>query len=60
MAIPVRFAPVLEGDEAIDFLERVRAIENIPDPSYSEEKHKEWKEFFRKQKLRELNEKFED
>ena len=58
MAIPIRFAPVLEGDEAWEFLERVKSLENVPDPAYSEEKRKEWKEFFRKQKLRELNEEF--
>jgi len=57
MATPIRFAPVLEGDEAIEFLERVKAMENVPDPTYpSKERLKELKKFFREQMLRELNE----
>jgi len=60
MAIPIRFAPVLEGDEAIEFLERWQ--ESLEQPLKcppSKEEVKEWKKFFREQKLRELNEKFE-
>jgi len=61
MAIPIRFAPVLEGDEAMDFLERVETMSEIPDPTYpSEEKLKELKIFFREQMLRELYEEPED
>jgi len=61
MAIPIRFAPVLEGDEAIDFLERVEAMSEIPDPTYpSQEKLKELKNFFREQILRDLYEEFEN
>ena len=56
MAIPIRFAPVLEGDEAIEFLERVKAMENVPDPTYpSKERLKELKESVRKHVLNKLN-----
>ena len=52
MARPIRFAPVLEGDEARDFLERVKAMENVPNPNRpSEERIKEVKEFIRKHEL---------
>ena len=61
MAIPIRFAPVLEGDEAIEFLEKVIAMENVPDPaSPSKEEIKEWKRFFKEQMLRELKDEFKD
>ena len=61
MAIPVRFAPVLEGKDALDFLERVEAMSEIPDPTYpSEERLKELKNFFKEQMIRELYEEFED
>ena len=56
MARPVRFAPVLEGDEAWDFLERVKAMENVPAPNRpSEERIKEIKAFIRKHELDKLN-----
>ena len=56
MARPIRFAPVLEGDEAWDFLERVKAMENVPYPNRpSEERIKEVKEFIRKHELAKLN-----
>jgi len=45
---------VLEGDAAWEFLERVKAMEHVPDPSFSEEKRKEWKEYFRKYELDKL------
>ena len=56
MARPIRFAPVLEGDEAWEFLERVKVMENVPDPNRpSKEKIKEINEFFRKHELDKLN-----
>jgi hypothetical protein len=49
MAIPIRFAPVLEGDEAIEFYERWHETFDKPDPRYpSEEKLAELNEFRRK------------
>ena len=52
---------VLEGEAAWDFVERVKAMENVPySDSPSKESRKEWKEYFRKQMLRELNEKFDN
>ena len=61
MAIPIRFSPVLEGDEAIEFLERVEAMSEIPDPTYpSKERLKELKKFFREQMLRDIHEKFDN
>jgi hypothetical protein len=55
MAIPIRFAPVLEGDEAREFYEKVKAMENVPDPTYPSKKEmKEMKKYFREQMLREL------
>ena len=52
MAIPIRFAPVLTGKEAVEFYERWHESLKTPDPNYpSEERLKEWKEFFRKQNV---------
>jgi len=49
MATPIRFAPVLTGQEAIEFYERWHESLKKPDPNYpSEERLKELKEFFRK------------
>jgi len=60
MAIPIRFAPVLEGDDALDFLERVEAMSEVPDPTYpSEERLQELKQFFKEQMLRSIHEKFD-
>jgi len=57
MAIPIRFAPVLEGNEAVEFYERwQKSLEEPLKRPPTEESRKEWKEFFRKQILRELNE----
>ena len=50
-----RSCPVLEGDAAIEFLERVKAMENIPDPSRpSKEEREELEKIIRKQALYEL------
>ena len=47
---------VLEGDAAREFVERVEAMENVPDPTYpSGERLKELKEFYRKYALNKLN-----
>ena len=55
-----RSCPVLEGDAAIEFLERVEAMRKIPDPSRpSKEEREEWKKYFKEQSLRELYEKSE-
>jgi len=51
-----RSCPILEGDAAIEFLERVEAMKNVPDPSRpSKERLKELKEFYRKFAIDELN-----
>ena len=61
MATPIRFAPILVGDEAIEFYERWHKSLEEPDPTYpSEERITEWKEFFRRQALRELHEKLDN
>jgi len=52
MATPIRFAPVLTGKEAIEFYERWHESLKKPDSNYpSEERLKEWKDFFRKQNV---------
>ena len=56
MAIPIRFAPVLEGDEAIEFYERWSQSLEKPINRPSDEYIKEVKEFFRKYELGKLNE----
>ena len=61
MAIPIRFAPILEGDEALDFLERVNEMSEISDPTYpSEERLKELKKFYKEQMLRNIYDKFDN
>ena len=56
MAIPIRFAPVLEGDEAIEFYERWQQSLKEPLKSpISKERKEELKAFFRKHALDELN-----
>jgi hypothetical protein len=49
MATPIRFAPVLEGNDAIEFYERWYETMNEPDTTYpSKEEVAEIKEFYRK------------
>ena len=49
MAIPIRFAPVLEGDEAIEFYERwQKSLEEPLKRPPTEEARKRAYEFFRK------------
>ena len=56
MAIPIRFAPVLTGNDAVEFYERWYETMDKPDPRRpSDEEIKEWIKFFRKHKLDELN-----
>ena len=55
MAIPIRFAPVLEGDEAVEFYERWHRSLETPVNRPSNEYIKEVKEFFRKYELDKLN-----
>ena len=55
MAIPIRFAPILEGDEAIEFYERwQKSLEEPVKRRISKESIKEWKEFIKKHVLDEL------
>jgi len=55
MAIPIRFAPVLEGDEAIEFYERwQKSLEEPLKSPISKERMEELKAFFRKHALDEL------
>ena len=52
MAIPIRFAPVLEGDEAIEFYERWH--QSLQEPlkrPISKEKREAIKKFFLKHEL---------
>ena len=52
MAIPVRFAPVLEGDEAIEFYERwAKSLETPLKSPISAEERKEIRNSFRKHEL---------
>ena len=56
MAIPIRSAPVLTGDEAIEFYERWYETMDKPDPTYpSKERLKELDKFYRKHELDKLN-----
>ena len=57
----VRSAPVLVGDEAIEFLERIEALRHVPDPAYpSKEELKAFKQCYREYLLRQLNELSDD
>jgi len=57
MATPIRFAPVLEGQEAIEFYERWHESMDKPDSNYpSEEKLRELKDFYMKYIIDELYE----
>jgi hypothetical protein len=59
MAIPIRFAPVLVGDEAVEFYERWYETMDKPDPTYpSEEELAQMKEIFKEYELRELQERY--
>ena len=50
-----RYCPVLEGDAAIEFLEKVEAMKNVPDPSRpSKEEREELEKIIRKHALYEL------
>ena len=56
MAIPIRFAPVLTGNDAVEFYERwQKSLEEPLKRRPSDDEIKEWKKFFRKHKLDELN-----
>jgi hypothetical protein len=58
MATPIRFAPVLVGEEAEEFYERWFETMDKPDAHYpSNERLAELKEFFRKFEEREYAEK---
>jgi len=58
MATPIRFAPVLTGDEAIEFYERWYATMDKPDSHYpSKEELVEMEKFFRDFEEREYAEK---
>ena len=51
----LKSAPVLEGDEAIEFLERVEANLKVPLQSRpSKKEREEWEELFRKHDLDKL------
>jgi hypothetical protein len=55
MAIPIRFAPVLTGNDAVEFYERWYETMDKPDPRRpSDERIKEIKKFFRQHELDEL------
>ena len=61
MALPIRFAPVLIGDEAVEFYERWQKMLEEPDPTYpSKEEQKELKRFFLKFELEELKRKIDE
>jgi hypothetical protein len=56
MARPIRFAPVLEGVEAVEFYERWQ--ETLKEPLKcppTKENTKKWNEFFRQHELERLN-----
>jgi len=55
MAIPIRFAPVLEGDEAIEFYERWQESLEKPIKYPSKEEIEGFKEIYRKYVLNKLN-----
>ena len=54
MAIPIRFAPVLEGDEAVEFYERWQESLEQPMIYPPKEEIEGYKEIYRKYVLDEL------
>ena len=61
MAIPIRFAPVLTGNDAVEFYERwQKSLEEPLKRRPSDDEIKEWKKFFRKHKLDELNKLYDE
>jgi len=56
MAIPIRFAPILEGNEAIEFYERwQQSLKQPLQRIQSKENREELESFIRKQAIYELN-----
>ena len=56
MAIPIRFAPVLTGNDAVEFYERWFETMDKPDPTYpSEERIRDVENFIRKHELDKIN-----
>jgi len=56
MAIPIRFAPVLEGVEAIEFYERwQKSLDEPVKRCLSKKEHDELEIFVKKQIINELN-----
>ncbi|MCL2074509.1 MAG: hypothetical protein FWH18_11350 [Marinilabiliaceae bacterium] len=56
MAIPIRFAPVLEGQEAVEFYGRWhQSLEEPLKCPQSQEVREELEQFIRKQAIHELN-----
>ena len=56
MAIPIRFAPVLTGNDAVEFYERwQKSLEEPQKRRLSSEKIKNIEEFFRQHELEKLN-----
>jgi hypothetical protein len=59
MATPIRFAPVLVGNEAVKFYERWYETIDKPDPTKpSKEELAELEEFFRNYELQKLQKRF--
>ena len=55
MAIPIRFAPVLVGDEAVEFYERwQKSLEEPLKCPPSKEERRAWNKIFRQHELDEL------
>ena len=56
MAIPIRFAPVLTGNDAVEFYERWHETMKSPDPTYpSEDRLKELEKSVKKHIIDGLN-----
>ena len=56
MALPIRFAPVLTGNDAVEFYERwQKSLEEPQKRRLSNEKIKNIEEFFRQHELEKLN-----